>query len=125
MKVIYRKSDSASVSDTTYSFVVYYDDKSEHECKRILESNKAYNSDSFRSHVLIDIEDSIIHLSVRYMYFREFFDAFLNGAIVIEYHGYAVTPVLSTLTLTDHRNSHNGKDCIFTQLKFKAGFEFQ
>lgn len=123
--MLYRKTDSASLTDAVYSFVIYYDTESEYHCKRMLESETLPDIKHLRSHVFVDIEDSVVILSIRYIAFREFFDAFLNGAIIIKYHGYEVTPDINTLLLTDHRSSRLGKDYLYTQLKFKVRFEFQ
>jgi hypothetical protein len=127
MKVLHKKNDTnyTSITDPSYSFIIYYDDKSEFHCRRILENSDPVDIKKFRGDVYIDIEDSIITISVRYTRFRELFDAFLNNAIVIKYHGYTVIPDINSLTLTDHRNGYDGTDKIFTRIKFKARFDFQ
>ena len=83
------------------------------------------NSDLFKGNITFDIHDSVVTMSIRYHFFKEIFDAFLNGAIIIKYHGYELLPDIENLTLTDHRDSLSGKDRVFTLVKFPAKFDFQ
>ena len=78
-----------------------------------------------KSDVSIEMEESVVSIGVRYTFFKDFIDAFANGAIIIKYHGYTITPDLSTLTITDHLKSHTGRDTVFSEIKFKVTFEFQ
>jgi hypothetical protein len=128
MKIIFQKSDSnwqAGAPGDAVSFRVYYNINSEYHCQCILASNKMHDLRAFRENITVDMIDSNVSISIRYIFFREFLDAFVNGAIVIMYHGYLATPDLNSLTITDHLNSQAGTDKLFTKIKFKVKFDFQ
>ena len=125
MEVIYEKLDNqwSTLSEPPVSFRVYYDTESEYHLRKVLESE--LKSDLFKGNITFDIHDSVVTMSIRYHFFKEIFDAFINGAIIIKYHGYELLPDIENLTLTDHRDSMTGKDRVFTLVKFPAKFDFQ
>jgi len=108
------------------SFVVGIDTTAEHYCKLMLDGVDAFAyTKSMQGDVSIEMKDSVVSIGIRYTFFKNFLDALVNGAIIIKYHGYTITPDLSTLTITDHLKAHSGKDTTFSDIKFKGLFEFQ
>lgn len=126
MKLIYEEYDSLfeSKPDGPRSFEIFLDDKSEHYCQHILAESEYVSEGTFRGNVSIGMQNSVITLSIRHMYFKPIFEALLAGALEIRYHGYKVIPDTENLKLTDHKLSGGGSK-IFNEVKFEAKFDFQ
>jgi len=125
MKVIYRQLESiySTKPDSPCSFELLLDEGSEYYCQLVLAQGEDNVTYTFKGNVSIDMTDSVISLSIRYMFFKPIFEALLAGALIIRYHGYQIIPDLKSMTLSDHRD--HGKDYIFNCVKFKAVFDFQ
>lgn len=122
---IYRKVDDSwdYGFNSPVSFEILYDSDSEYECKRILEGKTSKPDETFKGSVSITLEDSVITLSVRYFYFKEFIEAFYNNAIVIKYHKYDVIVDFENIKFSDHQKSN--VDEVFNTIKAPVTFSFQ
>lgn len=108
------------------SFLIGVDTASEYYCNLVLSGvNEARFLKCMPGDVSVEMAESVVSIGVRYTFFKDFIDAFVNSAIIIKYHGYTASPDLSTLTITDHLKSHSGRDTIFSDIKFKVTFKFQ